>query len=722
MTNVPPWLTAFFGHGNLLSFEKLLGDQPGAYPSDLKSVLLPLVESAQDGRWPVILPWCDSQHWVFFATAENERTMLELSNVLDARLGSADVKPDRGIVFTPSLGPTAATEMVLLQHCPAGFIRIELLPAKHDDKPAKQRVFTALKEVIDLFRIRPSLVRTVKRPFGRILSDLILANSEKDASASDSYLQELRENGSLSRRNILLLELQQAGKLQRWDTLLNHENLPDLIRGRIPSSLVKILLNAYQHRFFYSNGGGYDQHTPAALRSHCLALYPLFIQVPLLSKDEADLNYWKSWAIGVALAGEPGLLDEVPDSLKTDWLPRLQAWAGLQSSIPIAPLIASAAQKPGSLQQLADYLRSSLTAKQDDIPSYEVMLKSLEPHLLDQALAVPLLKTLIDGIRQLSVPQIVSWDMWFSRLCQPDVDTNSLVQLVAMESEHWTTETFHEVTFIRLLSDNFPEGAFPALRNAMPAFVEWLEIHQCSLTSTTWLKWMDVLAMEKSVSQADIKLTTIAADHFLLGAFSQREYQEFIATLQLIIERSSSLRNLPLLSTLMELFLDAPCPSVHSRNELWSDIQAISLKLWIKIDYPLRTILRNLATDLLGSEAESVFPAEQEDTDTEVTQTLPDMSGKLVAIYTLTEGAARRTKMALETLFSGIKVDINHDHTATDKLIHLAKHADYFIFASGSAKHQALYAVTAFRRDLIYPLGKGGSSMLNAFLNSIQMQ
>ncbi|MCV5747236.1 hypothetical protein OFN42_44185, partial [Escherichia coli] len=76
-----------------------------------------------------------------------------------------------------------------------GFIRIELLPTKLKDKPAKERVFAALKDVIVLFRDRPSIVRTVKRPFGRILSDFILANSQKDEATSDALLQELKNNG-----------------------------------------------------------------------------------------------------------------------------------------------------------------------------------------------------------------------------------------------------------------------------------------------------------------------------------------------------------------------------------------------------------------------------------------------------------------------------------------------------------------------------------------------
>lgn len=36
MTNVPSWLRAFFGEGNLLSLEKLLTDGPRAYPEEQK--------------------------------------------------------------------------------------------------------------------------------------------------------------------------------------------------------------------------------------------------------------------------------------------------------------------------------------------------------------------------------------------------------------------------------------------------------------------------------------------------------------------------------------------------------------------------------------------------------------------------------------------------------------------------------------------------------------
>lgn len=720
MTDTPQWVRDFFGNGNLLKLDRLLENVENAYSADLKTVLLPLYESATDAQWPIILPWCDAHRWVFFAAAETDRTTLELSNVLNARLGSADVIADRRVTFVPAQGATSLSETALLTHCPAGFIRIELLPTKQKDKPAKERVFAALKDVIALFRDRPSIVRTVKRPFGRVLSDFILANSQKDEATSDALLQELKNNGALSRRNLMLLELQQAGKLEKWDTLLNHDSLADLVRGRIPTTLMRMLLKAYQQRFFTPDIHGYPQASPADLRPQCLALHPLFTQMPFLSQDEADFAAWKTWATGVMLIGEVDLLNALPERLKTDWLSGLHTWASRPFYV-VSPSAATAtASLPDTLQQLAAYLQTSLTATQEEITGYAQTLHTLDQQLIEQAMAVPLLKTLIEEIRHLTNPQIVGWDICFSRLCQSEVDSNSLVQLVALESENWPADSFHEATMLQLLSSQVPPDAFPILRNVMPAFIEWLERHQFSLSSTTWLKWLDVLAMEQSVSQADIKLATMVTDRFLQGSVSQEAYQQSGAMLELIVERASSFRNLPALGELIELFLDAPVQDRATLTSLWLSVQSFVSGIWARLDPTTRTVMRNLATDVLGEGAERVFPAEQDSCTADAEDKLPDLSGARVAIYSLTEGAVRRAKRMLETLFPGIRVEISHAHTATDKLINQAKQADYFIFSAGSATHQAFYAVSAQRRDLIYPIGKGAGSMLNAFIAHVQ--
>jgi len=94
-----------------------------------------------------------------------------------------------------------------------------------------------------------------------------------------------------------------------------------------------------------------------------------------------------------------------------------------------------------------------------------------------------------------------------------------------------------------------------------------------------------------------------------------------------------------------------------------------------------------------------------------------DLSGQKLGIYTLTEGAGRRAKNVLAELFPGLNVELNHDKVATSALDNLAKTADYFVFTDKSAAHQAYYRVKDLRGDdLLYPSGKGSSSIITKFI------
>lgn len=140
---------------------------------------------------------------------------------------------------------------------------------------------------------------------------------------------------------------------------------------------------------------------------------------------------------------------------------------------------------------------------------------------------------------------------------------------------------------------------------------------------------------------------------------------------------------------------------------------------WARLELSQRYLTKSLAGEILGQDCEANFPrALTQDVDSENSAFGPAaMSGKTLAIYSLTEGAARRAKAVLEDMFAGLDVELNHDHTATPTLLNLAKKASYFLFVAGSAKHQAFYPVSRIRQDLIYPLGRGASSIIDAFCN-----
>ena len=166
------------------------------------------------------------------------------------------------------------------------------------------------------------------------------------------------------------------------------------------------------------------------------------------------------------------------------------------------------------------------------------------------------------------------------------------------------------------------------------------------------------------------------------------------------------------------MIVDAPCADLNRRDELWSSFQKYLIIQRAKLDEAQILTAVQLAKDLTGTSEQFVSVYVEKAVVDDVPNI--DLSGKTLAIYSLTEGAGKRAASIISTQYPGIAVSLNHDKTATSSLINLAEKMDYFIFVSQSAAHQAFYPVTDKRKDLIYPSGKGSSSIVRAFDERIQ--
>ena len=90
------------------------------------------------------------------------------------------------------------------------------------------------------------------------------------------------------------------------------------------------------------------------------------------------------------------------------------------------------------------------------------------------------------------------------------------------------------------------------------------------------------------------------------------------------------------------------------------------------------------------------------------------LAGKSIAIYTLTEGAARNARDQLRELAPGLRIDLNHDQVGSRGLAALAERADLFIIAALSATHAATDFIRArcSNERLAYAPGKGAASIV----------
>ena len=98
------------------------------------------------------------------------------------------------------------------------------------------------------------------------------------------------------------------------------------------------------------------------------------------------------------------------------------------------------------------------------------------------------------------------------------------------------------------------------------------------------------------------------------------------------------------------------------------------------------------------------------------------LAGKVVALHTLTEAAARQAREALAGAAPDARVEINADHVCTPRLKALARDADLFVVATASAKHTATDCIGRNRprtMPVAYAAGRGATSILRAIEDSL---
>lgn len=714
MTEIPNWLRRFFQGGNKIDLEKIVHEQ---YDPKFQSVLAPLVLPACRGYWPILLPMsCNGQLW-FYAAAQDGRALFELRRVLRAFLGSADIKPDLLIVKSPG----NSAEEAILERAPAGIIKLTLLDQLQTNFEAKERVFKALGKVLEVYEQRPELTSLSPRPSGRILRDFFTAYQTHDGKSAFKFYEELKVSGSLSQRNMLFLELQALAASQQWEAILGHEQLPDLLSSRIPQKLTRILLCSLGHTgmndFIQDENSFLDELKN--VRANCEPLSPLFLTPPNFENHQCFTNDWKLWAVGAASIGFTRFSDYLPSFIDPDWAAKLARWAGLESYEKSDSCSTFLIDTPLAFEDVVRLLQHSLVAKPDELHAIVTALESMATDVRQQLERLPLLNHLWESLWNEQKASQSGWVQWFSELIEPNADIHALGQDALSNFQQWRSDSFDAEHILIFLQSNLTDGVGGVLRNTLPLMLEWLGERQINCSAIFWIEWLELLALDKIVSTQDLSLAGQLSTRILVQPHSHEEYLRILEAIEVLWDKCSSITGYTVVLELMEILLEATCSAKDARKALWLNIQGFALHKWNRLEVSQRHLTRCLASEILSEEALSVFPSQDFDDDsTQILRQKQDLKGKLLAIYSLTEGSARRAKAVLEKMFSGLKVEVNHDHTATSILVNLAKKAEYFVFAASSAKHQAFYPVNKIRNDLIYPQGKGASSIISAFLEA----
>ena len=197
-----------------------------------------------------------------------------------------------------------------------------------------------------------------------------------------------------------------------------------------------------------------------------------------------------------------------------------------------------------------------------------------------------------------------------------------------------------------------------------------------------------------------------------------------VSTYPMLIQYARELWEHFAASTILDWMLDTlelavvhPCPNVEARLGLFQAVLDKCQQFIRRIEPEQRELLRSIAEDISQVPLfDEYMPATQAPTPI-VDDPFSELASKSVAVYTLTESAARQFKRILEERSPGVRISLCHDIDASMRLRQLARQADLFLVATASSTHAATGCIDASRPSTLPTVrigGKGSASMLRA--------
>ena len=713
------WVTQFFGCGVGFELNRIQGrDEP--YPEPLQSLLGRCVDNCRASKGPCVLPVVadDKQVDLLVAAALGEESA-ELHGIAQAYLGSVYAQVRSEIISTP----TSEAQACLLNRLPGGIVQIRIPRGTSNSQDYQVRVYKAMEVVLEFleqYKNRPPMLSNVRRPTGRILRDFFVALREHDPGGGWRYFDELRRTDSLSARNLLFLEIQALAAFENWEAIVEHPKLGDVLSGYVPRAVAVAFLLAADRQFLH-------QETLPSLnadeaRTRLVPVVSFFASRPDLGEDDKNIRVWRCWAMGAVLLGNLHVAESVRDRVGTTWFQQLTEILNLTvpgetpSPEPDDPL-ANLIEAPASVETAIELLKITLQGDGEQCRVIAETFRAYPTEVVDRLRLTPAIRNLLDGLVDVgrSTSNRRGWRQWFHEAKQAQ-DPGSLVGPVIEGAAYWDKSDWDEDALKQVL-DGGSNAVQQVLRDILPILLDWLDRHEITLGVESAESLLLNLALDDVSSVQDLSLVRDLFGIVLAQPHRAATYASMLEAVQAIWAKIKSAHAVAGLCDVFDLLLDAPCAREAGRLALWQDFQEFLLSNWKRLDKETKALARALSQELLGSSEQ--FDIDQEGQRMEPTIENVDLGGKKVAIYSLMEKAAHRAKRALEEIYPGINVVLNHDHTATAALVYLAQSADFFVFSSHAAKHQSFYAVTNIRSDIIYPDGKGTMSILRKFAKAV---
>ena len=753
------FLSRFFGPGNVLKWDAYVAGTMAASSRDL---LAPLIEDYRQGNVPALLPRVSettppSIQW--YAIAHHAREASSLREQLTAFIGPTYTD------FTgqlATLDQTDSVESAIIERFSPYVFRLRVL--KVDDR---EKVRNKILLMRSLRSRHPDRTAELVRPVGRLLRDLEMALVVRNESSAWQCLDDLRARGRMSAHNLAFLKVRILANFDRWKDVLDLPETNSLATIHRPANVTHALIQANYNVYMaeYERNSDVD-----GIVQRYRELEPSFGTLFRARGETRAPTVLKAFLVRsvAAVPTDPesvrALIDEYPsgDSGR-GWVDALASFALAQPDVesePRAKIAVTAIQErareacekgdfDNAFQLLLECEASVATVRQllacsIEIDSLEAARRSLEfieqcpCDVRDAALSMRVFRQMWEDLTRQTAPDATQpsidmipegWIPWIDRLNSEGV-WPAAAEIARHGAVEWSIEDLRldpdRVShFAALLISARPANAEAILRNAIPDLLKhFLPDGKAQREfKSIYLNLAYVLALDDSINADDLSALATLTESILEcaptkdGPDGSNEFQEIVDTLEIAWNHVAAPRHidwaLQIVDVLIAFNVGAYAPVDQLLNEVLN-----AFRTWPRRVRPDQWgFLEQLLADI-GQECQLIGLRPEEATLKTGSSSLQDqLSGKSIAIYTLTERIGHRAGAAIASCFTGVKLQLLHDHNSTDRLEQLARNADVFIVNTWDAKHAATIAIHACRPKqsvTLFPQSKSAGSILRA--------
>jgi hypothetical protein len=607
-----------------------------------------------------------------------------------------------------ALSATTGIATVLREIGPAVTATI-LLPT---EVQAQKSALRALFRIGETFARAPRLSRSAPEPTSWLLARFQdhLNIGRRDAAAS--LLVRLREELRLDALNLKALHVQLLATFDDWAGVANIPGFANLTVARRTPAVTALLLEALYQVHLASCFDGDERRTVEqvyAEKVRPLALPMLTVPAP----SSLRAGGWRLF--GLEALTSPGR-----EELQTVLSARthLLGW--------LAERCVPTVEKPSPTIAPLDQARELIVANEgsESIDALAAAFAALARLSDEQRLELSRAEPFSSAVRALEAETTkddlpTSWVAWLARASDPTF-TNAL-ELSRFGSEEWSfADETRDPTDVRVFLDALgaaqaDELAAQRTTQALPFVVAAVRrdpAFPSSAVTEVYASLLTLLALGAARGGAVYDSSQILIEALLVVGQGVRDYRALIADVEELAGEGFGVDMIFWALEVIEAFMRNSASDAGAREALVNRVLARIVPIRARLSSLQLAAVRRLAEEF-GWALDGLELRTDQASQNDLAARLEN---KTVAIYSLSEGASRQAKVALQAAVPSVEVECNADHVGTPRLRALARNSDMFIIAWAAAKHSATEFIREHRGDrtLLYAQGKGFSSLLRA--------